>query len=238
MKRQFFPVTEAEARKNGVQFSSKENKEAQFPQQLRELRKEKGVSQAVLASELGVSKSTIGLYETGDTLPDAKTLHDLAVYFGVTSDYLLGLSKAREHENHVFAEETHFSASTIMRIVLYSRNGRDDPISIRSRLAFEYLLCTNEFQDLLDELKNYLDMSVPTEEMSETDTHTFLHKYASFDKVVSEQTGGRLHVIRSDLVADVLKERAQSKLAAAFESIKATISENKAWDIWDIRKEI
>lgn len=238
MKRQFFPVTEAEARKSGVQFSSKENKEAQFPQQLRELRKEKGVSQAVLASELGVSKSTIGLYETGDTLPDAKTLHDLAVYFGVTSDYLLGLSKAREHENHVFAEETHFSASTIARLLMFSKSGRDDTASIRSRLAFEYLLYAPEFQDILDELKCYLDMSVPTDEMPETDTYAFLRKYVGFDKVVSEQTGGRLHVIRSDQMAEAFKAKAQSKLASAFESIKKTISENKAWDIWDIRKEI
>ena len=53
MKCQFFPVTEAEARKSGMQFSSKANKEAQFPRQLRELRREKGVSQAVLASEPG-----------------------------------------------------------------------------------------------------------------------------------------------------------------------------------------
>lgn len=95
MERLIFPVTKKEAEKSERKYSSEKNKNALFPSQLRELRKEKGISQETLARDLGVSKSTIGLYETGDTLPDAKTLHDLAVYFGVSSDWLLGLSLAR-----------------------------------------------------------------------------------------------------------------------------------------------
>ena len=50
---------------------------ADFARSLSLLRQEKGISQETLARDLGVSKSTIGLYETGDTLPDAKTLRDL-----------------------------------------------------------------------------------------------------------------------------------------------------------------
>ena len=95
MERLIFPITKKEAEKQGVKYSSKKNKEALFPSQLRELREKKGISQATLARDLGVSKSTIGLYETGDTLPDAKTLHDLAVYFGVSADYLIGLSNVQ-----------------------------------------------------------------------------------------------------------------------------------------------
>ena len=91
MERLIFPVTKKEAEKSGRKYSSEENKKALFPSQLRDLRKEKGISQETLARDLGVSKSTIGLYETGDTLPDARTLYDLAVYFDVSADYLLGL---------------------------------------------------------------------------------------------------------------------------------------------------
>ena len=73
MEQLVFPVTKKAAEKQGGVYSSDANKNALFPSRLRELRKEKGVSQDQLANELGVSKSTIGLYETGDTLPDAKT---------------------------------------------------------------------------------------------------------------------------------------------------------------------
>ena len=83
MKTLIFPVTKKEAEKSGTSYSSEANKNALFPTQLRELRKEKGVSQETVARDLGVSKSTIGLYETGDTLPDVKTLSDLAKYYGV-----------------------------------------------------------------------------------------------------------------------------------------------------------
>lgn len=93
MEQAFFPVTRREAERQGVPFSSDANKNALFPSQLKELREGKGISQAVLARALGVSKSTIGLWETGDTLPDAKSLHDIATFFGVSANYLLGFTK-------------------------------------------------------------------------------------------------------------------------------------------------
>lgn len=97
MEKLIFPVTKKAAGKSGKKYSSEENKNALFPSQLRELRGGRGISQETLARDLGVSKSTIGLYETGDTLPDAQTLHDLAVYFGVSADWLLGLSDYRDN---------------------------------------------------------------------------------------------------------------------------------------------
>lgn len=87
-----FPITKIEAEKQGVPYSSEANRRAIFPSRLRELRKKKNVTQARLASALGVSKSTIGLYETGDTLPDARTLRGIVDYFHVSADWLLGIS--------------------------------------------------------------------------------------------------------------------------------------------------
>ena len=101
MEKLIFPVTKKEAEKAGALYSSEANKKSLFPSQLRELRKEKGVSQEAVARELGVSKSTIGLYETGDTLPDAKTLYELAKYYDVSADYLLGLSTARSKDESI-----------------------------------------------------------------------------------------------------------------------------------------
>lgn len=56
------------------------------------LRTKKGLTQPLLAAELGMIKQRISNWENGTSLPSADVLHDLALYFNVTSDYLLGLS--------------------------------------------------------------------------------------------------------------------------------------------------
>lgn len=61
-----------------------------FRERLKELRKVRGISQAALAERLGMSKSTIGMYETGDISPSLEVLNALADYFNVDIDYLLG----------------------------------------------------------------------------------------------------------------------------------------------------
>ena len=50
---------------------------------LNELRKNSGLTQAGLASELGMSKSTIAMYELGQRTPNLKTALEIAKYFGV-----------------------------------------------------------------------------------------------------------------------------------------------------------
>lgn len=64
----------------------------QFNDRLKELRKEKQLSQIQLAKELQVSQRSISSWETGFRQPDFDTLKALAKYFGVTTDYLLGIS--------------------------------------------------------------------------------------------------------------------------------------------------
>lgn len=112
-----FPVTKKDAEKQGLQYSSGANKNARFPVRLRQLRAKKEISQAALAEQLGVSKSTVGLYETGDTLPDAKTVRDLAVYFEVSADYLLGLSEfPRKELEELSASELGLSVDAVSGI--------------------------------------------------------------------------------------------------------------------------
>jgi len=57
---------------------------------LKELRKKRGLSQVALAERLGLSKSTIGAYETGDITPSVEALNAIADFFNVDLDYLLG----------------------------------------------------------------------------------------------------------------------------------------------------
>lgn len=54
------------------------------------LRKQRGLSQLKLASEIGLARNTICQYESGSRIPDVSTLVHIADYFGVSVDYLLG----------------------------------------------------------------------------------------------------------------------------------------------------
>ena len=62
-----------------------------FGANLKKLREDAHLSQEQLADVIGVSKSTIGMYEQGKRMPNTNTiLKDIATYFGVSIDYLVG----------------------------------------------------------------------------------------------------------------------------------------------------
>lgn len=56
---------------------------------LRQLRKEKGISQLKLAMDLSLNQNSISRYETEEREADYKTLILFADYFDVSIDYLL-----------------------------------------------------------------------------------------------------------------------------------------------------
>ena len=60
-----------------------------------ELRKEQGLKQAELAQKIRSSRQAIGKWETGAIDLSTDTISRLCAFFGVTSDYLLGLSTQR-----------------------------------------------------------------------------------------------------------------------------------------------
>ncbi len=61
-----------------------------FDEKLKYLREKAGLSQEQLANAIGVSKSTIGMYEQGKRMPKTRTvLKDIASYFNVSIDYLV-----------------------------------------------------------------------------------------------------------------------------------------------------
>jgi transcriptional regulator with XRE-family HTH domain len=101
MERQFFPLSPKEAEKAGVKYTAQINKDSEFAQRLKALRENPYISQQKLADEIGVTKSTIGLYENGDNVPDAKTLYKIAKFFNVSGDYLLGLTDVKTNNYEV-----------------------------------------------------------------------------------------------------------------------------------------
>ena len=61
-----------------------------FGQNLKKLRTSKNLSQSKLSKILGISSSTIGMYEQGRRFPDQTILTKIADFFDVSTDYLLG----------------------------------------------------------------------------------------------------------------------------------------------------
>lgn len=68
---------------------------ARFSDRLRELRNAKDLSQSDFAKQLGISKSSVNMYERGEREPNFKMLEQIADYFNVDMDYLLGKSNIR-----------------------------------------------------------------------------------------------------------------------------------------------
>ena len=63
-----------------------------FKDMLKFLRLRENFSQAELAKKLGVSKSTISMYEVGNRQPDFETLENIADLFNVDMNFLLDKS--------------------------------------------------------------------------------------------------------------------------------------------------
>lgn len=68
----------------------------EFSTKLKELRAEKGVSQAKLAADIHISRSAVAKWENGLGLPNDESLKLLSEYFGVSIDELLPDKPAAE----------------------------------------------------------------------------------------------------------------------------------------------
>lgn len=66
------------------------------------LRNSKGLSQYELAEKLGFSRGKLSNYEQGSRQPDYDTLAQIADFFGVTTDFLLGREPNEKETNKEF----------------------------------------------------------------------------------------------------------------------------------------
>lgn len=87
-----------------------------FNTRLKELRTSNGDTQASLAEKMGVSSRTIASYEQGINEPSIDTLKNLAKYFGVTVDYLIGRSDGRILEDQEIYERLGLDDEAIFRL--------------------------------------------------------------------------------------------------------------------------
>lgn len=82
-----------------------------FAQNLKHLRKQKGIKQEELAEAVGAKRSTVGNWETGSREPDISMLVRITEYFNVTLDELviknMGPLLPRYAENLCFLRKQH-----------------------------------------------------------------------------------------------------------------------------------
>lgn len=64
-------------------------------QRIRQLRKERHLTQTQLGKLFGIVKSTVSLYENDKSIPDDGIKSKIADYFGVSMDYLMGRTDVR-----------------------------------------------------------------------------------------------------------------------------------------------
>ena len=111
---------------------------------LKTLRKEKGDSQSVIASLLGVNVKTVSRWEKGENEIKLAQANMLANHFGVSVEYLLGYSDFRtvkdEFENEIQKQDR-----------LYLDYGGDSDTPIEPYTALAIATVGKEFKTLLQE---------------------------------------------------------------------------------------
>lgn len=86
-----------------------------FGIRLKELRKNKNLTQQELADKMSLVKSSISAYEKSAKYPSVEVLVKLCNYFNVSSDYLLGLSDNKILNDYDLTEE---QIETVMKIIV------------------------------------------------------------------------------------------------------------------------
>ncbi len=104
---------------------------------IRKLRKKQNISMKELGLSIGVSESTISLYENGKRQPDYNTLIKIADYFNVSTDYLLGHTCFQSEGGNVFIAH---EKQLIKKYRLLDQHGQK---AVDSVLNIEYERCSN-----------------------------------------------------------------------------------------------
>ena len=101
-----------------------------FQTRLCDLREEKNLKQKELASKLNLKASAISKYEQGLTQPSLATIIKMAEIFGVSVDYLLGLSSIRNPYT-----QANFTPKEAEIITKYRKLNRENQIRIDERIS-------------------------------------------------------------------------------------------------------
>ena len=96
-----------------------------FQERFKDLRGE--MTQGQFAEKLGISRPTVGLYESGARIPDAEILRDIAEKCGVSADYLIGLAEDPTNDAELSAvlDYTGLSTEAVSALRRIKEQGED-----------------------------------------------------------------------------------------------------------------
>ena len=121
-------------------------------EKIKSLRKQKNISQEVLANYLGVSFQAVSKWENGSTMPDVTLIPAIASFFGVSTDEIFdfNLLELEQQVNEICDEALRYRLSDVDRAERILRDGlRKFP---GNDTILNHLLYTLDYQTRADEV--------------------------------------------------------------------------------------
>lgn len=122
---------------------------------LKELRKEKNITQEELADKMGVSRRTVSRWETGSNMPDMDILIDISDFYGVDLREILDGERKDSQMDKEMKE-------TVLKVAEFSNEEKANILKnmhvlFVAAMVFLILLIATQFIDgLNDHLRNFL----------------------------------------------------------------------------------
>lgn len=156
---------------------------------IEELRKSQGLTQQVFADILNIQRVALTYYENGTRQPPIDVIVSIALYFGVSSDWLLGLSDVKSSDNDMKStcERTGLSEDFVKSIW---SNDVTEGIS-SSAMAVNYLSEYGDDFGLYTQIYNVIIASQVLE-----NHHTTGGKFAECDLLFSEKYDSYINEMR------------------------------------------
>ena len=101
----------------------KEKRDFYSMNRIRDLREDRDLRQIDVAEAVGIDQRSLSNYETGKNNPDSETIIKLASFFGVSCDYLLGVSELNLPGNKAISKELMDIQRRLEEIQRYLANG-------------------------------------------------------------------------------------------------------------------
>ena len=129
--------------------STRREAHCMFSDRLKELRKEKGLTQAELAQSIGVSTPTVVMWENGKRRPQFEMLNKLSDVFGDRFPYLIGsidypvpesVSKLEDVQSDGWVVQEEYE-DTVRKYVLLDESGQR---SVETLIRSEFARCQEQ----------------------------------------------------------------------------------------------
>lgn len=126
---------------------------AKFNERLRNLREDKRLTQKDIANKFKLAESTISMYERGEREPSFDFIKQIASFFDVTTDYLLGRS------DFIYEEKADYISEKNKQFI-FDLNMSDEELMEKYKFVDEEKEYTDEeFKAMLQVIRSALALS-------------------------------------------------------------------------------